>query len=108
MVGVPRFARWPLRPVLADRLAGALAGAQPADQAWSDHEGDDQRRQQRAAGAERQIAEQVEDDVLVRQRIGNLRGPGRGLRREPYGDDAGVILGNHGDPVPEGFESSRP
>jgi hypothetical protein len=55
------------RPVVADRLSRALLGLQPLNDARADDEADDQRRQHGAAAAEGQIAEQVEDDVVVGQ-----------------------------------------
>ena len=68
MVGVPalvddvRF-----RAVGADRLALALQQPQPVDDARAEQEHEQQRGDDRAAGAERDVAEHIEDGELVRQ-----------------------------------------
>jgi len=49
-----------LRAVAADRLALALADAQPADELGTDHEAEEESGQRRRAGAEGDIADQVE------------------------------------------------
>ena len=58
----------PLGRVLADRLAAVLRRAQPPDQPRADHQRDDERRDQRHERPEGQIAEDVEEDVVSRQR----------------------------------------
>ena len=50
-----------LRAIGADRLSLALAHAQPADEFGTDHQADDERRRDRRARAEGQIADEVED-----------------------------------------------
>ena len=70
----------PLRPIAADRLAVPLQRFQPADHRRPENEADDQRGQARGARAERDVAEQVEQDELVGER------PRRGrysIRRPP-------------------------
>ena len=61
MVGVPRLARCDVRAVVADRLALALADAQPADELGADQQAEQQRGRGRRAGAEGDVAEEVED-----------------------------------------------
>ena len=60
MVGVPRLARCDCGPVVADRLALALADAQPADELRADQQADEQGGRGRRAGAEGDVAEEVE------------------------------------------------
>ena len=50
-----------LRTVAADRLALALAQPQPIDDRGPEHEDEDKRGDHRAAGAERDVAEHVEE-----------------------------------------------
>ena len=57
-----------LRAVGADRLAAVLPGPQHADQPRADEEADQQRRQHRPAGAEGDVAEDVERRELVGER----------------------------------------
>src|ERR1700733_5856866 len=57
----------PRRPIQPDRLAVSLQRFQPPDDVWPQQETDDQGRQARGTGAERDVAEQVEKDELVRQ-----------------------------------------
>ena len=57
-----------LGPVQADRLALALLPLQPADQGRADQEADQERRHHRAAGAEGDVADDVEGADLVRER----------------------------------------
>ena len=62
MVGVPALVtRWLSGPSLADRLAAALAHAQEVDQRPAEEEAEDQRGEEGAAGAEGDVAEEVED-----------------------------------------------
>jgi hypothetical protein len=49
-----------LRAIVADRLALALADAQPADELRADDQPDDERGHRRRAGAEGDVADQVE------------------------------------------------
>ena len=56
-----------LRPVGADRLALALPDAQRVDDRRAEDEDDQRRGDQRAAGAEGDVAEDVEDRDLVRE-----------------------------------------
>src|SRR6202035_3052241 len=56
-----------LRPVAADRLALALEQPQPVDDGRTEQENKKQRGDHRAAGAERDVAEHIEDGELVRQ-----------------------------------------
>ena len=58
-----------LWPIGADRLAILLMLAQPSDHDRSDDEADDQRGDDRAAGPEGNVAEQVEDADLIGQGI---------------------------------------
>ena len=60
MVGVPRLAKVRLRPVVADRLALALLDAQQLDDRRAEQEHEQQRGHDRAAGAEGDVAEDVE------------------------------------------------
>ena len=53
--------------VAADRLTAALLALQPADNRGAEDKTDQQRRRHRAAGSESDIAEQVEQNELVRQ-----------------------------------------
>ncbi len=57
-----------LRTIAADRLSLALGQFQPADESGPDDKTDEKRRHHRTAGAEREIAEHVEDPVVVGQR----------------------------------------
>ncbi len=54
--------------VAADRLAFALFHAQPADNARTKDETNDQRGQQCATGPERDVAEQIEENEIMRER----------------------------------------
>ena len=56
-----------LGAVGADRLAVTLLGFEPADSGGAEDKGDEQRRHHRAAGAEGEVAEQVEDVDLMRE-----------------------------------------
>ena len=56
-----------LRPVIADRLALALLAPQKVDQRSSEDETKDQRGKEGRPGAERDVAEQVEDVAAVRE-----------------------------------------
>ncbi len=56
-----------LRSVGADRLAFALQRAQPVDDGRTEQEHEQQRGDDRAAGAKRDVAEDVEDGDFVRQ-----------------------------------------
>ena len=58
----------PLRTFRADRLTLALARAQPVDHARADQKRDDQRRHDRATGAERDVAEHIQRGELICQR----------------------------------------
>ena len=53
-------------------LRVALLGFQPVDDPGAKQEADDQRCHDRAAGAERQILEDVEDRELVGHRVQNM------------------------------------
>ena len=55
------FGKMALRPVLADRLALALRGAKPADELGSEQQPDKKRSGARGAGAEADVADEVED-----------------------------------------------
>jgi hypothetical protein len=56
----------PLRPIRANRLPVALQRAQPADHARAQQETDEQRGQARGARAERDVAEQIEQNEMFR------------------------------------------
>ena len=71
MVGVPAFSiTWRCDAVVADRLALALLGPHPADEARAHQDDDELGRDHRRAGAEGQVAQQVEarDVDVVRRR----------------------------------------
>ena len=61
MVGVPRLARWRLRAVGADRLALALPPPQVGDEPRAEQQPDRQRGRGRRAGAEADVADEVEE-----------------------------------------------
>ena len=65
MVGVPSLARCDLRAVLADRLALALLDAQQVDDGRAEQEHEQQRRHDGAAGAEGDVAKDVERPDLI-------------------------------------------
>ena len=69
------------RPVGADRLAFRLMRLQPADQGRPEHQAEDQRRDRRPAGAEGDVAEQVEELIFAGKRHQKLRQHARPLRR---------------------------
>ena len=64
----------------ADRLAVALHRLQPADQRRAEDEADHQRGQARRARAERDVAEQIEQDELVGKRPREVDTASGGLR----------------------------
>ena len=57
-----------LRTVIADRLPLALKQLEAANEGGADDKADEKRGHHRAAGTESEIAENVEDPVLVGQR----------------------------------------
>ena len=65
MVGVPRFDRWLFGAVFADGLSLALFDPQQIDDRRSEQENEQQRRHDRAAGAERNIAENIQRADIV-------------------------------------------
>jgi hypothetical protein len=68
MVGVPAFfddVR--LRPVGADRLAFALQQPQPVDHELPEQKNEDERGNHRSAGAEGDVAKDIQDRELVRE-----------------------------------------
>ncbi len=91
----------PLRAVAADRLALLLHAAQPVDDRPAEEETEDQRREEGAAGAKGDVAEQVEEVAALAERgeqvitasgvlVGRERGVGHTAAERPDAlDDPG-------------------